>query len=369
LGALASGFTAFKVANLFLDMVCKLHGFPKSIVSYRDPIFVSRFWKELFRLSGTRLRLSTSYHPQSDGQTEVMNRVVEQYLRCFIHVQPSTWHQYLALAEWSYNTSLHSSSGLTPFEIVYGKPPPTVLDYVPSATSNEAAQSLLETRHTLHLKLKRKLQKARERMKKYADSKRDDVTFVVGQWVYVKLRPGRQTSITGSIHPKLSKRFFGPFQILERVEAVAYRLLLPPRSQIHPVFHCSLLRPHHGPPPTTTYEWSLQVHDNQPLRRPLCFLASWLDHSTNPPSRMVLTQWKGEPLEDTSWEAWSELCKTYHLEDKVVFGADGSVSISDDDCNISGDCSTDDRHTPNPRPARIKGAPTHLKDYYVNLHT
>lgn len=115
LGALPTGFTAFKVTSLFLDIICKLHGFPKSIVSDRDPIFVSKFWRELFRLSGTRLRLSTTYHPQSNGQMEVMNRIIEQYLCCFIHDQPSAWYQYLALVEWSYNTSVHSSSGLTPF--------------------------------------------------------------------------------------------------------------------------------------------------------------------------------------------------------------------------------------------------------------
>ena len=211
LGALPTGFTAFKVATLFLAIICKLRGFPKSIVSDRDPIFLSKFWRELFRLSGTRLRLSTAYYPQSDGQTKVMNRVLEQYLRCFVHSQPTAWFRYLALAEWNYNTSLHSSSGLTPFEIIYGKPPPTVLDYVAGTTNNEAAQSLLESRHALHSKLQQRLKKAQETMKHYADAKRDGVSFEVGQWVYVKLRPGRQSSVIGQPHPKLSKRFFGPF--------------------------------------------------------------------------------------------------------------------------------------------------------------
>jgi len=98
LGALPTGFSAFKVASLFLELVCKHHGFPRSIVSDRDPVFLSSFWKELFRLSGTRLRMSTAYHLQTDGQTEVMNRVLEQYLRSFVHSQQTSWYRYLALA-------------------------------------------------------------------------------------------------------------------------------------------------------------------------------------------------------------------------------------------------------------------------------
>lgn len=88
--ALPTSFSAFKVASLFLDLVCKHHGFPTSIISDRDSVFLSSFWRELFRLSGTRLHMSTAYHPESDGQTEVMNHVLEQYLRAFTYSQPSS---------------------------------------------------------------------------------------------------------------------------------------------------------------------------------------------------------------------------------------------------------------------------------------
>ena len=85
LGMLPIQHTAHTVALLFIDRVGRLHGMPKSIVSDRDPLFISKFWRELFTLSGTKLRLSSSYHPQSEGQTEVANRIIEQYLRAFVH--------------------------------------------------------------------------------------------------------------------------------------------------------------------------------------------------------------------------------------------------------------------------------------------
>ncbi|XP_025985219.1 uncharacterized protein [Glycine max] len=107
--------------------------------------------------------------------------------------------------------------------------------------------------------------KAQAVMKHNADVKREDISFTVGQWVYVKLRPYRQRSVAGAPHSKLSKRYFGPFQIIARIGQVAYRLLLPDKARIHPVFHCSLLRAHHGPPPLSPDTWSLQVLDHKPV--------------------------------------------------------------------------------------------------------
>nr|KYP47835.1 Transposon Ty3-I Gag-Pol polyprotein [Cajanus cajan] len=210
LGVLPSHYSAYKVAMLFVDMVCKLHGFPRSLVSDRDPIFISHFWRELFKLSGTKLRMSTAYHPESNGQTEVFNRVLEQYLRSFVHEKPSQWSKFISLAEWSYNTSVHSGTGLTPYEITYGKPPPTIPHYILGSSNIEAVDSVLTTREALYELLQKRLSKAQAAMKHSADSKRRDVYYKVGDWVYVKLRPYRQLSVSGSYH-KLSKRFYGPF--------------------------------------------------------------------------------------------------------------------------------------------------------------
>jgi hypothetical protein len=111
-------FTASIVAQLFMDHIFKLHGMPHSIVFDRDPTFTSNFWQELFRLQGTQLHLSTTYHPQTDGQTKVVNKCLETYLRCFSSERKNQWAQWLPLAEWWYNTSYHTTTHMTPFEAV-----------------------------------------------------------------------------------------------------------------------------------------------------------------------------------------------------------------------------------------------------------
>jgi hypothetical protein len=159
-GMLKTGFTAATVADLFAKMVCKLHGMPRSMVSDCDPIFLSHFWQELFRLNGTKLRMTTAYHPQSDGQTEIVNKTMQQYLRCFVHEEPRRWGKFLHWAEWHYNIAIHFATGFSPFEIVYGRSPPSLPTYIAGSSHIQAVDDDLSTRDNILAMVKKMLLKA-----------------------------------------------------------------------------------------------------------------------------------------------------------------------------------------------------------------
>jgi hypothetical protein len=124
--ALSHPFKDSTVATAFMEIVQKLHGSPKIIVSDRDPIFTGHFWTELFSCLGTQLAHSLSYHPQSDGQTEIVNKCLEGYLHCFVSDKQTQWFKWLPLEEWWYNTSFHSATKMTPFMALYGYHHPSI---------------------------------------------------------------------------------------------------------------------------------------------------------------------------------------------------------------------------------------------------
>ena len=319
---LSHPYTAKSVASIFCREIVRLHGIPKSIVSDRDAIFLSTFWQELFKLSQTRLAMSTAYHPQSDGQTEVVNRCLETYLRCFVHEQPHSWHKFLHWAEYSFNTGFHTSTGTSPFKSVYGREPPTIQPYVQGETQIAELEEQLIKRDDMLKILKDNLLRAQSRMKAQADSKRRELQFNVGDLVFLRIQPYRQRSLAKRRYEKLSPRFFGPYKIIRRVGSVAYELELPTSAKIHPIFHVSLLRPAYGqqtpftPPPLPINS------DGELTLSPSKILGHRWIKEGGVPTLELLVQWDECPLEEASWENYDLLAGQFpgfHLGDKVSF--------------------------------------------------
>ena len=197
--ALAHPFSAKAVAECFVQNIAKLHGMPRTIVSDRDRVFISEFWTEYFRLQGTRLDLSSAYHPQTDGQTEVVNRGIEQYLRCFVGDHPRRWLEHLPWAEWSYNTAQHSSTGMTPFEAVYGRTAPALRVYDRSASSErtEVDMALLDRDEMLR-RLRTHMRAAQNRLKQMYDRGHREKEYDIGDMVFVRVQPYRQVTLTAN---------------------------------------------------------------------------------------------------------------------------------------------------------------------------
>ncbi|GJW25283.1 ty3-gypsy retrotransposon protein [Tanacetum coccineum] len=266
--ALPPHYTAASLANLFLNHIYRLHGLPKSILSDRDPIFLSRFWKELFGKIGTKLLHSSAYHPQTDGQTEVVNRCLESYLRCFACDEPHSWNKYLYLAEFWYNTSYHSAIEMTPFQALYGRPPPSLPRYTLGSSQVASIDATLMEHERVISLLKDTLTKTRQRMTDQANKHRVDKDFEVGELVYLRLRVYRQTSVARRDIHKLSRHFFGPFKVLETIGKVSLSTRPSAGSRVHPIFHVSLLRPSQGDPNPSTLPLPNKFIDDIPVLEP-----------------------------------------------------------------------------------------------------
>ncbi|KAL0540140.1 hypothetical protein IC582_024370 [Cucumis melo] len=260
-----STYTASKWAQLYMSEIVRLHGVPVSIVSDRDARFTSKYWKGLQTAMGTRLDFSTAFHPQTDSQTERLNQVLEDMLRACALEFPGSWDSHLHLMEFAYNNSYQATIGMAPFEALYGK------------------------------------------------CCRSPVCWgKVGDKVFLKVAPMRGV-LRFKRRGKLSPRFVGPFEILERIGPVAYRLALPPSlSTVHDVFHVSMLRkyvPH--PSHVVDYE-PLEIDENLSYtEQPVEVLAREVKMLRNREIPLVKVSWRNHRVEEATWEREDDMRSRY----------------------------------------------------------
>lgn len=287
-------------------------------MSDKDNVFTRKFREELIQLCGSKLSLSSAHLPQSGGQTEVVNRTLEMYLRYVVGERPKDWVRWLPWVEYCYNTCYHSSLPTTPFKLVDGCDPPRVFSYIPGTSKVDAVDIELCARDQLLAEACDKLLLAQTRMKRVYDDGHCEVHFEVGDWVWLRLHPYCQQTLANKCFHKLLPKFFGPFQVAAKVGTVANQLLLPADVKLHSVLHVSLLKPFKGTPPQ-------QIPSLPPLvyGRMLVVLSQTVHSHLNRGLWEVLVQWADQSLDDANWEHLGEFWQLYpsfELMDKLIFG-------------------------------------------------
>jgi hypothetical protein len=301
--ALSHPFKASTVATAFMETVQKLHGSPKIIVSDRDPIFTGHFWTELFSCLGTQLAHSSSYHPQSDGQTKIVNKCLEGYLRCFVSDKQAQWLKWLPLAEWWYNTSFHTATKMTPFMALYGYHPPSITSSLKEKSKVQAVEDHIENQQQVLQILKDNLTMAQNRMKQQADQHRSERSFEVGDWVFLRLQPYKQMSLKQAKKDnKLSPKYYGPYKVFQKIGTMAYKLELPASSRVHPVFHVSCLKKVIGDKiPFQTILPELD-EEGKMILEPEAITNTRICQLRNRSISEYLIKWRKLPAEDSTWE-------------------------------------------------------------------
>ena len=297
--------TASDYARIFVDTVFRHHGLPEVIISDRDPRFTSKFWTTLFELLGTDLRFSTAFHPQTDGQSEVVIRTLENFLRPFVERNPTSWVKQLPLAEFAANNAVNASTGYTPFYLEAGQDPTVPMSLLDSTvhTRNQAVNDMVDRMKVGLRSARENIHTAQERMKRAVDKSRREEIFSEGDEVTLSTRHLKQ--VNSHLPVKLCRRWVGPFVVARVVSPVAYRLDLPQGWKIHPTFHISNLKRYLRseefvwevePPPLELVEGMLEYEVESILR-----------HKGKGARRRYLVLWKGYPLDEATWEPEASL--------------------------------------------------------------
>jgi hypothetical protein len=301
---------AKQFAESYFEQVILRYGMQKGIVSDRGSVFTSAFWTEICYQLQVKRRLSTAFHPQTDGQTERQNQTMEQYLRMFASDKQDNWVLLLPTAQFAYNNSIHESTKTTPFYVVYGKHPLLLSPPEDSRQEGEMPDAIdrVQRMHSARAAAKEHLLRAQEYQSRYYDKKHKPEVFHEGDLVLLSTK---HINLVHQPSKKLSSKFIGPFRVQNAIGTQAYRLLLPPHYRIHNVFHVSLLerwnsRDHHDDntqPPEVTPEghevWEVEKILGKRVRKGQ--LQYWL-------------RWKGY---DESWDTWTPASDFEDMEELV----------------------------------------------------
>lgn len=279
---------AKQVAKLFLHNVWKLHGLPTHVTSDRGTQFTAKFWKTLCQQLKIEARMSTAYHPETDGQTERINAIMEQYLRAYVSYQQNDWSEWLPMAEFAANNQISETTKATPFFANYGfhlrfQVGITLQGHTaPETDAKDFASRMTE----LHEWLGTQVRTAQDKQEQYTNSNRIPAPrYQAGDMVFVSLKNIRTTRNSR----KLDWKKAGPYPVKKVVSPYAYEIELPPTMVNHPVFHVSLLEPaatdpiagqvQAPPPPVVTQgeqEWEVEeILDAKVLRGTPSYYVKW----------------------------------------------------------------------------------------------
>ena len=304
-----------KLAELFMNHIVSLHGVPVSIISDRDPRFTSRFWKRLMKELGVKLNLSTAFHPQTNGQSERTIQTLEDMLRSCVLQFKGHWNEYLPLAEFTYNNSYHSSIEMSPYEALYGKQCLTPLCWNETGERKLLGPEIVKTTVDKVNVIRARLKETQDRQKSYVDKRRKDLEFEVEDRVFLKLSPWKGVVRFGK-RGKLSPRYIGPFEIVDRIDLVACRLDLPEDlARVHNVFHISMLRKYISDPSHVLKAPEIELRDDLSYKeQPMQILGREEKEIRNKTISLVKVLWRNHLVEEATWEREDQMRSQYpHL--------------------------------------------------------
>ncbi|GJR10719.1 putative reverse transcriptase domain-containing protein [Tanacetum coccineum] len=292
-----------KLARLYLNRIVARHGIPASIICDRDGRFTSNFWKSFQKALGTDISMSTTYHPETDGQSERTIQTLEDMLRACVIDFGKGWVKHLPLAEFSYNNSYHASIKAAPYEALYGRKCRSPVCWAEVGEAQLTGPELIQETTEKIVLIKQRMQAAQDRQKSYADRKRKPMEFEVGDRVMLKVSPWKGVVRFGK-RGKLNPRYVRPFKVLAKVGKVAYKLELPQElSRVHHTFHVSNLKKCYADEPLVMPLEGIHVDDKlQFVEEPVEIMEREIKRLKRSRIPLVKVRWNSRRGPEFTWE-------------------------------------------------------------------